>query len=553
MKARKIVLGILFVFIAISLSAQTEDNTQDSISRKIQNFMKECSERGLFNGSVLVAQDNRIIYKEALGYADILKRAPLSIESKFNIGSITKSFTAMGIMILEEQGKLSYNDILSFFFPEFPKYTDKITLHHLLCHQSGIKDYSNDLAMFGDEITDKLIMKRLIQEKLLFDPGTRSRYSNSGYFLLGRIIEKISGLSYSEFIQYNIFDPLKMKNSVVYDNKEMNIESKSIGLNFKTPNEKVSFSTGASGIYTTAEDLYNWHLALCKTDIVSKKTIDRAFTPSLLSDGYQSREGYGWHINYSDDVKIIEHGGASPAGYISYFWHPVSCNYSIVLLTNYFMSENFGIVLNGLKAIINGSKPKELRTPVMYRLNKYIIENGVNNLKSVFEEYNSDTLNYTKFDELNFIQLASFYKNNKYYETAIALLKIYKKKFPHSLIPLEELIEIYKVNRALELIRTTENDLEKLTLKLSTQKQVEIHLKNPKTEDYEMAIRVRKGPGSNYNSISAIQPDEFYTIIGRSLNGAWLKLKREGWVYYRISRITEEQFKSLPFMRFAEQ
>jgi len=477
----------------------------------------------------------------------------LSIESKFDIGSLTKSFTAMGIMSLEEQGKLSYDDKLSSFFPEFPDYADKITIHHLLCHQSGVKDYHNDLAMFGEEITVELIMKRLIEEKLMFDPGTMSKYSNSGYFLLGRIIEKSSDLSYGEFIQQYIFNPLKMNNSIVNDNKGMNIESKSIGLNFKTPNENISFITGASGIYTTADDLYKWHLALCETDIVSKKTIDRAFTPSLLSDGYQTREGYGWRINYSDDVKIIEHGGASPAGYISYFWHPVSCNYSIVLLTNYFMSENFGIVLNGLKAIINGSNPKELRTPVMYKLNKYIIENGIDNLNSVFEEYNSDTLNYTTLDELNFIQLSSFYKNNRQFETAIALLNIYKEKFPNSLIPLEELIEIYKLKGDHKLLLATENDLEKLAFKLSIQENVLIQLKNPKTEDYEMALRVRKGPGGTFEAISAIQPGESYTVIGRSINGGWLKLKRAGWLYYRKGRITEAQFKSLPFMRYVEQ
>ncbi len=553
MKPKKIVFGLIFVFITIFLSAQTEDNTQDIISKHIQHFMKECSERGLFNGSVLVSKDSRIIYREALGYADILNRIPLSTESKFDIGSLTKSFTALGIMILEERGKLAYNDKLSSFFPEFPDYADNITIHHLLCHQSGIKDYHNDLAMFGEEITTELIMKRLIEEKLMFDPGTLSRYSNSGYFLLGRIIEKSSDLSFSEFIQKNIFNPLKMNNSIVYDNKGMNIESKSIGLNFKTLNENISFITGAGGIYTTTDDLYKWHQALCETDIVSKETIDRALTPSLLSNGYQTREGYGWHINYSDDVKIIEHGGASPAGYISYFWHPTSCNYSIVLLTNYFMSENFGIVLNGLKAIINGSNPKELRTPVMYKLNKYIIENGIKNLKTVFEEYNSDTIKYTPFDELNFIQLSSFYKNNSQYETAIVLLKIYNEKFPNSLIPLEELIEIYKISGTRKLLKNTENDLKKLTIELSTKEKVVIQLKNPKTKDYEMALRVRKGPGSTFDAISAIQPGESYAVHGRSLNGEWLKLKREGWVYYRKGRITEAQFKSLPFMRYGGQ
>ncbi len=549
---KKSIVPTFFTFILLIVSSIANSQSNENIIKQIDRFMTHSYESGLFNGCVLVSKKNEILYKEALGYSDIWYNVPLKIDSKFDIGSLTKSFTAMAIMILEEDGKLSYTDSLSAFFPDFPAYANKITIHHLLCHQSGIPDYANELAMFNEDLSSEKIMKRLIVEELNFEPGTMAMYSNSGYFLLGRIIEKISGLSYGKFISEKIFQTLGMTNSVVYDNKEKEVKNKAIGVNFISSGEKDIIITGDGGVYTTVNDLDKWHQELCQSTLISRRSLDRAFTPAILDNAYQTREGYGWHINYRNNEKIIEHGGASPAGYISYFLHPASCGYSITLLTNFFMSNNFGIVLNGLTAIMNGSEPKKNKSPVMYHFNKYIIEHGTTNLDAVFKEYNSDTLEYTPFDELEFIQLSSFYKDRKQYDKAIAILQIYLEQYPDSKIPLEELVEIYKLTKDNKLLILTENDLKKLNAKLSKQGKIEIQLVNPKTENYEMSLNVRSGPGSEYESISVIKPAESYIVIGRSMNGEWLKLKRDGWIYYRIGRISEEQFNSLPFIKFEE-
>ena len=162
----------------------------------------------------------------------------------------------------------------------------------------------------------------------------------------------------------------------------------------------------------------------------------------------------------------------------------------------------------------------------MYRLNKYIIDNGVSNLNSIFKQYNSDTSNYTPFEELEFIQLSSFYKNRNQFKKSIAILKIYQNEFPNSIIPYNELLEIYEQTESHELFKVTENERQSLNEKLSNLESIEIQLLNPKTEDYEMSLQVRSGPGSEYELISLIEPAESYIVIGKSMNGEWLKLKR---------------------------
>lgn len=551
MRKTSILICILFWFSLLNIpnGQNLLNNKNEGTSGSIDEFMSDCYERGLFNGCVSVMKNNEVIYEEAYGYSDIFARRPIKIDSKFDIGSLAKSFTAMAVMMLEERGKLSYSDKLSSFFPEFPIYADSITIHHLLCHQSGIPDYANDLAMLNEDLSPEHIFNELKYSKLIFDPGSVSSYSNSGYFLLGRIIEKVTGLSYGEYISKNIFKPLRMSNSAIFDENGKDLDNTAIGTSFLSPKEIQMTLTGDGGILTTIGDLRKWHLELCSPTLVSRRSIDRALTPALLNNGEQSREGYGWHIKYKNDQKIIEHGGATPAGYISYFFHPLSCEYSITLLTNFFVSANFGIVLNGLSTILSGSLPNRINTPAMFRLNKYIIENGIDNLSSAFKEFNSDTSKYTPVDELEFIQLSSFYKNRKHFNEAAALLNLYCEYFPESLIPLEELIEIYKVTGN-DLLIAAENKLNDLKNDLDKKEKVEIELVNPKTADYEMSLVVRCGPGSEYENISAVKPGETYIVIGRSLDGEWLKLKGDGWLYNRIGRMSAEQYKSLPFLRY---
>ncbi len=551
MKLTVFILASILVFSTCNAPESVQLNSVENeiIANKIDSFMSHCYEAGLFNGCALVAKGNDIVYREAFGYSDIFTGEPMNIESKFDIGSLTKSFTATAVMILQEKGELSYEDKLSAFFPEFPDYAKQITLHHLLVHQSGIKDFHNDLALISENLSDEIILKRLVTEELWFDPGTRSMYSNSGYFLLARIIEKISGMSFGNFLNQNIFRPLKMKNTLINDGENVIISNKAIGKHFAESQDIHQYITGPSGIFITVDDLYKWHLHLCAPKIVSRESINKSFTASKLVDGNETKYGYGWKVNPGQSDTIIEHGGGSFAGYMSYFIHPISCDHTIVLLYNYFLPENFELVLKGISKIIEGEIPMAKKTPAIHKLNKHIIDNGVVNLDEFYSKINADTLNYIPFRELDFIRLSSFYKSRDQLNKSAALLAVYKDEFPNSVILFEELIEIYTKTRSDELLKAAESEKQILEQKLSHIEPFEIQLLNPKTEDYEMNLRVRSGPGSDYDGISVIKPAEEYTVIGKSMNGEWLKLKREGWLYYRIGRVSKEQFNALPFVR----
>lgn len=520
------------------------------MAKKISHFLNKCYDSGIFNGTAIVSKNNNILFKGAFGYADVLKRIPMNTKTKFDIGSLTKSFTAMGILILSEQGKLSLDDKLSKYFTEFPEYADHITLHNLLSHQSGIKDYSNDLAMLVENINEEMIIERLSMEELLFEPGTKSSYSNSGYFLLARIIEKASGLSFREFMKQNIFSPLKMNESDVKDKMEITIQDQAVGRNFVSSNEIRQFITGPGGVYTTVGDLYRWHLELTNQKVLPKRAVDKAITTAKLSDGSITRYGYGWRIIGDSNNPTIEHGGASPEGFMSYFIQPISGEYSIILLYNYFYPPNFETVISGIKAIMKGSEPQPDKTPALFKLNKYIIDHGVKNLNSEYRKINSDTINFISFEELDFIQLSSFYKNRNQPEKALAILDIYKKEYPNSLIVYDEILEIYKISGNAEMYKKTDSERAILALKLSKEKIVGIEFTNPDTEESQFVLNVRSGPGSEYGIAYGIKPGEHYTIVGRSLDGEWLKLKNEGWLYNRVGRLTNEQLKSLPFVKY---
>ncbi len=550
MKTLIFILHFFLVDIINNLYGQDiEARNSFYIANKIEDYMSDVYERGLFNGCVLVTKNNEIIYENAFGYSDILNRIPLNTESKFDIGSLTKSFTAMAIMILEEEKKISYSDTLTAFFPDFPSYANKITIHHLLCHQSGILDYANDLAMLNEDLNPEKVLNKLKNEKLNFVPGSGTWYSNSGYFILGQIIEKVSGVSYADFINSRIFQPLGMKNSIVQDKKDMVIQNKAIGLNLIIPIDNHSIIIGDGGVNTTIGDLYKWHLEIDKPTLITKKSRDRAITPHLLTSGRQTSEGYGWHINYKNNSKIVEHGGASPAGYISYFLHPMSSEYTITLLTNFFVSDNFEEVLKGLTSIMEGSVPTKTKSPAIYKLNKYIIDNGVESLESIYVELNADTLEFMPLDELEFIRLSSFYINNKQFDEAIAILNIFAKEYPESIIPLEELITIYRVSGNKKLKSVSEKRLNSLKTNLSNKKKIEIELLNPKTEDYAFYLVVREGPGMKFHKISSIEPGESFIVIGKSMDSEWLKLKGKGWIYNRKGTISKDLHKSLPFLR----
>lgn len=208
---------ILFIIAINIIAIQTQVQAQNK-SKEIDRLITRYYDAGQFNGAALIVERGKVIYKKAFGYSNFEWKIPNTPDTKFRIGSITKSFTAILVLQLAEQGKLKLDDKIADYLSDFsPKICDKITVRQLLTYTSGLPDY-NDVQDFfravqSGLLTDTDILKRISEYELLFEPGTKFKYSNDGYRVLGAIIEKVTGKSYEQVLQENILVPLNMKNS----------------------------------------------------------------------------------------------------------------------------------------------------------------------------------------------------------------------------------------------------------------------------------------------------------------------------------------------------
>ncbi len=282
---------------------------------KLDTLLSAYAKLNKFNGSVLVAKNGVILLNKGYGYCDAAVKAPNDEQTIFQLGSITKQFTSAVILKLEEEKKLSVSDKLSKYFPDYPK-GDSITIEELLTHTSGIYNYTNDGGFMKNEITKPATREKIMalfrNKPLDFSPGTGWNYSNSGYCLLGYIIEDVTKKTYEQAVRKYIFTPLHMTHSG-FDFTDLKSNEKATGyfkLNDKETvaapivDSSVSFSAGA--IYSTTGDLYLWHKALEKNMILSKEQQERAYTP--VKNNY----GYGWGIDSTEGKRRVSHGGGIP-------------------------------------------------------------------------------------------------------------------------------------------------------------------------------------------------------------------------------------------------
>ncbi|HVO72566.1 MAG TPA: serine hydrolase [Ignavibacteriaceae bacterium] len=290
--------------------------------------------------AILIAKEGKIIYEKAYGYADVENKIPVNINTKFRIGSITKQFTAAAILKLQEKGLLNVNDPLSKYIPDFPR-GNEVKIYNLLTHTSGIHSYTNDpdfIKTVEAEIKPEDLVDQIKKYNYEFNPGDKWEYNNSGYFLLGYIIEKVSGMSYGEFLKQNLFDPAGMKNTGVHSS-HIKLENEAVGYSYennnvtKSINWEMSRAGGAGSIYSTVEDLFHWNEALFNGKILSKESLEAAFTPAEIKDGINTHYGYGWFINENRGLKTISHSGGLQ-GFNSDLTRFVGENFTEVVLLN---------------------------------------------------------------------------------------------------------------------------------------------------------------------------------------------------------------------------
>jgi len=292
--------------------------------------------------SVMVIQNGKVLLAKGYGVANVEEKIPCTPETNFRLASLTKQFTAMSILILVDRKKLSLDESLTEFFPEFPSYGKQITVRHLLSHTSGLIDYE-DVIPAGTTIPvlDRDVLRLLLkQEKTYFRPGSMFRYSNSGYSLLSLVVEVRSGMPFAQFLKKNIFEPLKMTRSLAYEEGFSIIPNRAYGHTAsgkgftRTDQSLTSSVLGDGGIYTSVSDLFKWDQALYTTKLVSPKWQKLAFTPGTLpTDFPDSHYGFGWYIgNYRGLKEIWDYG--ETRGFTTRIARFPEKKFTLVILTN---------------------------------------------------------------------------------------------------------------------------------------------------------------------------------------------------------------------------
>lgn len=366
---------------SIGLTLYCQENKNVVYSQKLDELVAAYAKIGKFDGTVLVASKGQIILSKGFGYSNFASKKPNQPNSIFQIYSVTKSFTSTLILKLVEEKKLSLQDKLSRFYPNFP-YADSITIEHLLTHTSGLFDHTKGYT--GKDYSEANFIAFLSSKPLDVKPGTAWSYSNSGYSLLGFIAQKVTGLSYEHCIRKYIFEVAGMKASG-FDFKHLKNQNKTTGYQVFTDQKKIeaqiydSSSTFAAGaIYSTSEDLFKYHQALQSNVLLSKEMTAKAYSPFM--NGY----GYGWMISEFEGQKIVAHSGGAD-GYRSYFTNIPEKDICIVLLSN---NENAN--LHGLNQKITQllfDKPYNIPSQIKINKNELVTYVGTYKKEDLFSIY----------------------------------------------------------------------------------------------------------------------------------------------------------------------
>ncbi|MEO8066248.1 MAG: serine hydrolase domain-containing protein [Flavobacteriales bacterium] len=442
-----VLVPILFLSLLTSCQAQ-----QEAQPNKYEQYLSEASARGQFNGAALVFDKGRVVYQGAFGIRSIDPVDSLDVNSQFRLASVSKQFTAMAIMLLKEQGKLGYDQDIRDFIPELPY--EGITIRHLLHHVSGVPDYEplmdqnwkpelkyDDPARYTDGNADVIKMLVKLKPPVLFKPGEKWQYSNTGYNLLGTIVARASGVSFAEYTQKHIFEPADMSRTVMYDFV--------IGPDPKMPDRAFGFQTqwngtdripadshylnpgqGEDGVYSTVGDMLKWDRILYTDKLVSKATLEEAFTPSVLNNGDTTDYGFGWFIQKSPTGKrMVTHSG----GWLSfgtYIVREIEEDKCIVLLQNNSTSL-WGIVV-GLTDLLYGESAALPPLSIRREMGKLVATEGVERAVAQYKKWKSEKPAGYNFNETELNNLGYELVWAGRAEDGAAIMKLNLDEYPNS-------------------------------------------------------------------------------------------------------------------------
>jgi CubicO group peptidase (beta-lactamase class C family) len=410
---------------------------------KLDKLISTYAEYGKFNGSVLVAEKGNVIYKKGFGLADMEWNIPNQPDTKHRLGSITKQFTALLIMQLVEQGKLKLDVPISTYLPDYPKQNaGVITIHHLLTHTSGIPNMTSFPGFLKNVSRNAYTPVQLVNmsadSTLQFKPGERFAYSNSGYLVLGYIIEKVTGKSYKQVLQENILTPLGMLGTG-YDHHETLLKNRASGyekngrhyVNAHFIDMSVPHAAGA--MYSTVEDLYRWDQALYGNQLLRKENVELLITKHIQSGG-SNHYGYGWGIgdiplgNTGERIGTIGHGGGIN-GFNTQITRIPSDKSFIVLLNNT-GGAPLGEMTSAIAAILYDKSYDLPKQSVAYSLADRIDKEGLQAAVEFFRNVKDSKGYYLNEYEMNQTGY-EFLQSGKMKEAA-AIFKLNTEEFPKS-------------------------------------------------------------------------------------------------------------------------
>lgn len=315
---------------------------------ELERFIEQLVAADVFSGTVLLAKDGEVWFKGAWGQANKDFDVPNRVDTKFNLGSINKSFTAVAIAQLAEQGELGFADPVSKYLgPDWlpEEVADTITVEHLLTHTAGLGSYFNDTFMAGSRERFRVVddYKPLVDAKLAFEPGTQYAYSNTGFLLLGAVVEKVTGGSYYDYVRQNIYAPAGMTNSDCYD-LDRPVPNLAVGYTWAADDVGEHWETNlfkhvirggpAGGGFSTVEDLLRFDQALRANKLVKAETAARMWTPSPQSSGQGQDYGHGFAIRGTPGNRVVGHSGGF-AGISARLDMYLDTGYTVVVLSNY--------------------------------------------------------------------------------------------------------------------------------------------------------------------------------------------------------------------------
>ena len=369
---------VLLALIVLSFSSykQKEKSLTNSKSNQYSKFISEMKSKGITTGNILVYENGEIVFQSSDGLRSIEPIDSLSLDSQFRLASVSKQFTGAAIMKLKQAGSIDYDQRVKTILTDFPH--DNITIKHLLHHTSGIADY---IKIINKNFVPQESARRYIlgnneileifydtNPKLNFQPGEKFEYSNTGYLVLASIVEKVSNQHFRDFLKENIFEPIGMSHTTLYNYQESddsNMPDRVFGYKKRKKEymlndyHLVNDVRGDGGIYSTLNDLYKWNMALINYKLLPKEYLDKAWSSGTLNNGKKTNYGFGWFLEDKSKPKAVSHAGGW-VGFVTYLYNEIETKSGYVILTNNSTDNAFDFknVIDSIRADVPYVLPK---------------------------------------------------------------------------------------------------------------------------------------------------------------------------------------------------